>query len=101
MGDEKAIGFWSSIPGVLTAIAGLITAVAALVGALVAAGVVGPGATQATSSPPATASRAPERVRPPTIGLDTSSPLNATKNQMNPTKNVTDRSDDLLPSKMK
>jgi hypothetical protein len=102
MGEEKAAGgFWTTIPGVLTGIAGLITAVAALVGALVAAGVVGPSAIQAPNSPPATASHAPERMRPPAIELDTSPPLNATKNQMNPTKNVIDRSDDLSPSKMK
>ena len=103
MGDEKtAGGFWSSIPGTLTAIAGVITAIAALVGALVAAGIIGPGATPATNSPPATASRASETPRPPTVELETSPPLlNATKNQMNPTKNEMNRSGDLLPSKMK
>jgi hypothetical protein len=102
MGEEKAAGgFWTTIPGVLTGKAGLITAIAALVGALVAAGVIGPAATQATSPPPTTASRASERPRPPTIELETTAPLNATKNQMNPTKNVIDRSDELRPSKMK
>ena len=102
MGDEKAAGgFWSTIPGVLTAIAGLITAVAALVGALVAAGIIGPGFTPTTSSPPTTASRPSERSRLPTVELETSpSILNSTKNEMN-RKNEVQRTDDLSPSKMK
>jgi hypothetical protein len=98
VGEEKTVGgYWSSMPGVLTAIAGLITAVAALVGALVAAGIIGPSSTSATSSPPTTASPASERPRLPSVELGTSRPLN----EMNRTKNEMNQSDDLLPSKMK
>jgi hypothetical protein len=98
MGDEKAAGgFWSTIPGVLTAIAGLITAVAALVGALVAAGIIGPAST--ISSPSAPASRASDTPRMPSVELETSPVLNSTKNQMNRKNEIPP--DELLPSKMK
>jgi hypothetical protein len=103
VGEEKTAGgfwsFWSSVPGVLTAIAGLITAVAALVGALVAADVIGPASTRATSSPPTTASGASERPRIPAVELERS--LSGTKNEMNRPKIELNQADDLAPSKMK
>jgi len=102
VGEEKAAGgFWSSIPGILTAIAGLITAIAALLGGLVAADIIGPGSTRATNSTSTTASPASERLRPPSIELETSPSLLNRANEMNRTKNEINQTDDLRPSKMK
>jgi len=68
VGEDKAAGgFWNSIPGIVTAIAGLITAIAALLGTLVAADLIGPGSTRATSSTSTSASPASERLRPPSF----------------------------------
>jgi hypothetical protein len=47
MAEDRPSGFWSTLPGVITAITGLITAVAGLVAALYAANIIG-----GTSTPP-------------------------------------------------
>ena len=73
MAEEKASGFWGSIPGMLTAAAAFITAIAALVGALVAADVIGPGSKRAADSTPTASSRESTLPRTP-IELDRSPP---------------------------
>jgi hypothetical protein len=103
MGEDKAaVGFWTTLPGVLTAIAGLITAVAAMVGALVAAGVVESGSTRATVPLPTSTS---ERPRLPVIDLDTPSKATNLPNVMNRPANLPNAvnrpaEDDVRPSKM-
>jgi hypothetical protein len=103
MGEDKAaVGFWTTLPGVLTAIAGLITAVAAMVGALVAAGVVESGSTRATAPLPTSTS---ERPRLPVIDLDTPSKATNLPNVMNRPANLPNAvnrpaEDDVRPSKM-